>query len=56
MNDTEVDCDKTDQEAFSFGLSDEALEAAAGMRAEQATTLIYGSYCLTCGRIGGLDW
>jgi hypothetical protein len=41
------DADRTDQDAFTYEVSDEALEAACGTQVG-GVTLIAGSYCFTC--------
>jgi len=38
----------TDEDVFDCDVSDEALEAASGLRAGEITTLMNGSYCFTC--------
>jgi hypothetical protein len=42
----------TDQDVFDCDVSDEALEAASGLRAVEITTLMNGSYCFTCVQDG----
>ena len=42
----------TDQDVFDCDVSDEALEAASGLRVGEITTLMNGSYCFTCMQEG----
>jgi hypothetical protein len=39
---------QADEDVFDRVVSDEALEAASGLRAGEITTLMNGSYCFTC--------
>ncbi|HLN39724.1 MAG TPA: hypothetical protein VK337_18245 [Xanthobacteraceae bacterium] len=39
---------QADEDVFDRDVSDEALEAASGLRAGEITTLMNGSYCFTC--------
>jgi hypothetical protein len=43
---------QTDEDVFDCDVSDEALEAASGLRAGEITTLMNGSYCFTCAQEG----
>ena len=43
MNDMTIGLDHTDEEMLSYGVSDEALEAAAGTGSEKAKYTLY--YC-----------
>jgi len=43
---------RTDEDVFDSDVSDEALEAASGLRAGEVTTLMNGSYCFTCAHDG----
>jgi hypothetical protein len=43
---------KTDEDIFDRDVSDEALEAASGLRVGEMTTLMNGSYCFTCAQEG----
>jgi len=43
---------RTDEDVFDSDVSDEALEAASGLRTGEITTLMNGSYCFTCVQEG----
>jgi hypothetical protein len=50
MNDTTSDDDQADEDILTFTVSDEALEAAAGMMAGVLSTAMTGA-CPGCGSI-----
>jgi hypothetical protein len=41
---------QSDEEAFTYEVTDHALEAAGAATAGGAVTLFQGSYCFTCGQ------
>jgi hypothetical protein len=55
MNDTDVDPDQSEETTLTSAVSDEALEAAFGTRSGATPTLLFSSYCFTCGQGGEAD-
>lgn len=52
MDHTRIDPEQTDEDVFNREISDEAVEAASGLRGGEICTLMYGSYCFTCAQGG----